>query len=199
MSNHASHFDTLIWYIKKQKWGLGPSIPNEKRGDSRCALALNKSSAAFLGGYAYSGMAITSVDVFNFDLSHWENLPELQLSEPYYFQSCSAVLYQDKANEKSIFLLLNVANPFESGESMILKSLDLNQNEWETHVTFLSNNPLNSNSILLEARGNIFIVSNYTNGTSSDLKNLSFIKTSVSGTQQEDNKEDIVAARVLFS
>ena len=69
--------DTRIWYIKKQKWGKGPYLPEDKHPYKKfCYLAVNSSAVLFLSGIDAIDNPSRKATMFNFETKKWSNYPD---------------------------------------------------------------------------------------------------------------------------
>ena len=124
---------TLIWNIKKERWMIGPLIPEKIISHGYCLLALNSTVAVFLGGIQIASQK-QSVDVFNFETYSWSQLPNIDLSDPknheIFYEQCFATLAFEKNGDKKIFLQVNHFDIFLESSQSKLMSLKIGNDHW---------------------------------------------------------------------
>ena len=126
---------TLIWYMKRQKWGKGPIIPKFAQFYHGCYAALNYSSVVLIGG---DSVEMESVDAFDLETLNWSSFPRIPMDNFWPFSRCSAILHHGKFYQKNLIVSMITLTPMQSISSYAYKTVFLSHQigknqEWTIH------------------------------------------------------------------
>ena len=90
-----SESKTILWSIKKQKWLVGPKIPDIYDIYGGCAVPIDKNIVILMGLILSHGFEANNMVSFNIESNKWTKLKSSPLLNPFGFidhpdQSCSS-------------------------------------------------------------------------------------------------------------
>ena len=143
--------NTALWYKKKQKFGIGPDLPdflidNEMTKYRKfCTLSLNSTHLMAFGFTKNSEENYNKVAFIDFYKNIWKYWISLNLEEKDRFRNCHASLVFDKNGNKKIWLVLEkyqyLANT-NLFQLVLMSNLLSENNQWEIVATHSFENNL---------------------------------------------------------